>query len=147
MTSSNPEEAIRGIMASPHPTEGKCLHQGCGGPLTDIWAEFMETAAEKAAVSLGQADFTCPYCSRPLRFDPLTNRVVLPHGGGPLRYHYGAAVKRAAYENTSIFGLMRDKGMLKAGKPAFLDYLVKDRETPLRDAEGEAVHSEKETGT
>jgi hypothetical protein len=42
---------------------------------------------------------------------------------------------------------MRDKGMLKAGKPAFLDYLFKDRETPLRDAEGESVHSEKETGT
>ena len=147
MASSSREGFVRGIMASPHPTEGKCLHAGCGGPLTDIWAEFLESTAEKAAVSLGQADFTCPYYSRPLHFDPGTNRVVPPQGGEPLWYHYGAAVKRAAYENTSIFGLMRDKGMLHAGKPAFLDYVFKDRQTPLSDAEGETVHTEQETPT
>jgi hypothetical protein len=61
-------------MPSPHPTEGKCLHQGCGGPLTDIWAEFLENATEKAAMSLGKVDFTCPYCNSPLHFDPGTNR-------------------------------------------------------------------------
>ncbi len=61
MTASRREEIVRGIMASPHPTEGICLHSGCGGPLTDIWAEFLEHAAEKAAVSLGTADFTCPH--------------------------------------------------------------------------------------
>jgi hypothetical protein len=147
MTSSSREGIVRGFMASPHPTEGKCLHPGCGGPLTDIWAEFLENAPEKAAVSLGQADFTCPYCNRPLRFDPGTNRVVPPQGGEPLRYHYGAAVKRAAYENTSIFGLMRDKGMLHAGQPAFHDYLFKDRQAPLTEAEGEMIHTEPETST
>ena len=42
---------------------------------------------------------------------------------------------------------MSDKGMLNAGKPAFLDYVFKDRETPLSEAEGETVHTEKETGT
>jgi hypothetical protein len=36
----------------------------------------MENAAEKAAVSLGQADFTCPSCNQSLRFDPRTNRVA-----------------------------------------------------------------------
>ncbi len=56
-------------------------------------------------------------------------------------------MKRAGLENNSIFGLMRDKGMLKAGKPAFLDYLFKDRQTPLTDAEGEKVHTEKEIST
>jgi len=56
-------------------------------------------------------------------------------------------MQRAAYENTSIFGLMRDKGMLKEGKPAFFDYLFKDRDVPLTFAEGEAVHREKESGT
>jgi hypothetical protein len=102
---------------------------------------------EKARVSLGQADFTCPYCHRPLRFDPTTNRVVPPQGGEPLRYHYGAAVRRAAFEKTSVFGLMRDKQMLHAGKPAFLDYLFKDRDTPLSAAEGDTIHADEENGT
>jgi hypothetical protein len=104
----------------------------------------METPAEKAAVSLGKADFTCPYCSRPLRFDERSNRVVPSQGGEPARYHYGAAVKRAAYENTSIFGLMRDKGMVKAERPAFLGYVFKDRDSPLTEAEGETPHTDKE---
>jgi hypothetical protein len=147
MTSSSRERPLRGIMASPHPTEGKCLYQDCGGPLTDIWAEFLENATEKAAVSLGQADFTCPYCGRALHFDPGTNRIVPPQGGTPLRYHYGAAVKRAAFENTSIFGLMRDKEILYLGKPAFLGYVFKDRQTPLDDVEGETVHTDQETST
>ena len=147
MTSSSGEGSIRGIMASPHPTEGKCLHEDCGRPLTDIWAEFLELAAEKAAVSLGRADFTCPYCNRPLRFDPGTNRIVQPQGAAPLRYHYGAAVKRAAYEKTSIFGLMRDKGMLYLGKPAFLGYVFRDRQAPLTEAEGEAIHTDEETSS
>jgi hypothetical protein len=136
---------MRGIMASPHPTEGKCLHHDCRGPLTDIWAEFLELATEKAAVSLGQEDFTCPYCDRPLRFNPEINRIVAPQGSTPLRYHYGAAAVRAAYENTSIFGLMRDKGMVHQGKPAFLGYRFKDRLAPLSHEEGEAVHSDQET--
>ena len=134
-------------MASPHPTEGKCLHEDCGGPLTDIWAEFLQETAEKAALGLGKADFTCPYCSRPLRFDPGTNRVVAAQSGTPLRYHYGAAVKRAACENTSIFGLMRDKAMLKGETPAFLGYVFKDRATPLTDWEGEFLHIEPEGST
>jgi hypothetical protein len=145
MASSSSEGAIRGMMASPHPTEGKCLNEECGGPITDIWAEFLEIAADKAAVSLGKADFTCPYCNFPLRFDPQTNRIVPAQGGEPLRYHHGAAIKRAAYENSSIFGLMRDKRMLNAGKPAFLNYVFKDRQAPLNEVEGETVYSQKET--
>ena len=129
---------------SPHPTDGRCVYEDCGGPITDIWAEFLEVQADKAAVSLGKADFTCPYCNGALRFDPVTNRVVLPQGTEPLRYHYGAAVKRAAFENTSIFGLMRDKAMVKAGRPAFLDYVFKDRTTPLTEAEGEELHTGQE---
>jgi hypothetical protein len=123
-------------MPSPHPTEGRCLYRSCGGPLTDIWAELLESAAEQAAVSLGKADFTCPYCNRPLHFDPGTNRVVQPQGGEPLRYHYGAAMTRAAYENTSIFGLMRDKGMLNAGKPAFLVLLCHFSPLPVLGERG-----------
>src|SRR5438552_980750 len=69
MTAPSGKDLLRGFMASPHPTEGKCFHPDCGGPITDIWCEFLEQAAEKAAVSLGQADFTCPYCHRSLRFD------------------------------------------------------------------------------
>jgi hypothetical protein len=107
----------------------------------------MDTVADKAAVSLGTADFTCPYCDRPLRFDPVTNRVVEPQGGELLRYHYAAAVKRASYENSSIFGLMRDKAMLHLGQPAFLGYVFKDRDTPLSLAEGEEIHIQKEQGT
>jgi hypothetical protein len=141
MTASG-EGSIRGFMASPHPTEGKCLYLDCGGPLTDIWAEFLELPAEKAAVSLGQADFTCPYCDRALRFDPATNRIVPARGAVPLRYHHGAAMRRAAFENTSIFGLMRDKGMLHHGQPAFLGYTFKDRQPPLSAAEGEVVHKD-----
>jgi len=128
-------------MLSPHPTEGKCLNESCGGPITDLWAEFLENASEKAAVSLGTADFTCPYCEFPLRFNPITNRIEASKGGEPLRYHYGAAVRRAAHENTSIFGLMRDKGMLRDSIPAFQNYVFKDRQTPLTDAEGEVVHT------
>ena len=56
-------------------------------------------------------------------------------------------MKRAAYENTSIFGLMRDKGMVKEGRPAFLDYIFKDRETPLGEAEGEMIHTGEDTST
>ena len=134
-------------MASPQPTEGRCLHKDCGGPLTDIWCEFLEGTAEKAAIGLGQADFTCPYCSQPLRFDPKTNRVVPAQSGPVLRYHFGAAVKRAASENTSIFGLMRDKAMLNGDMPAFLGYIFKDRDIPLAEWEGEMVHSDSENNT
>jgi hypothetical protein len=42
---------------------------------------------------------------------------------------------------------MRDKGMLKAGKLAFLDYLFKHRETPLTTADGETIHTDRETST
>src|SRR5437868_5250512 len=89
MTFSNSQGIIRGMMASPHPTEGRCFYEDCGGPITDIWAEFMETIAEKAAVSLGKADFTCPYCDRSLRFDPADRpgtrwgtATVSPRSGG-----------------------------------------------------------------
>jgi hypothetical protein len=129
-------------MASPHPTEGRCFYQDCGGAITDIWAEFLETHADNAAVSLGKADFTCPYCGRPLRFDARTNRIVAPGGGEPIRYHHEAAAQRAKYENTSIFDLMRAKGMVKAGIPAFLGYRFQDRHTPLTNAEGDTVHEE-----
>ena len=37
--------------------------------------------------------------------------------------------------------------MLKAGKPAFLDYLFKNRETPLTEAEGQTIHTDKEKST
>jgi hypothetical protein len=42
---------------------------------------------------------------------------------------------------------MRDKGMLRAGTSAFLDYVFKDRESPLTDAEGETIHIDRETST
>jgi hypothetical protein len=132
---------------SPHPTEGKCIHDKCGGPITDIWIEFLETQREKAAVGLGKADFTCPYCGQALRFDAQTNRIIPPQGGEMVKYHYGAALTRARHENTSIFELSRSKGMVKAGVPAFLGYTFKDRDIPLSVEEGETVHTEQENNS
>lgn len=131
-------------MASPHPTEGRCVHQECSGPIIDIWTEFLETREDKAAVSLGKADFTCPYCSRPFRFDARTNRIIRAQSAQPFRYHYQSAILRAACENTSIFGLMREKGMVRAGVPAFLGYEFKDRREPLTHDEGEVIHKQEE---
>jgi hypothetical protein len=128
---------------APHAVGGQCPHQHCGGTITDVWTEFMETPAEKAAAAMGKADFTCPHCSQPVRFDFRTQAILPPHGGEVLHYHYGSAVKRAAYENTSILGLMRDKAMVLAGKPAFFGYAFKDRSlTPLTEDEGEEIHED-----
>lgn len=109
-------------MASPHPTEGRCLYEDCGGPITDIWSEFLANPADRAAVSLGRADFTCPYCGRPLRFNAQTNRIEASGGGQSVAYQNAAAARRAAFEGASIFGLMRDKMMVLDGRPAFLGY-------------------------
>jgi hypothetical protein len=127
---------------APHTVDGQCTYQDCGGSIIDVWMEFLETSAEKAAAALGKADFTCPYCHRPVRFDFHTKDIVPSQGGEALRYHYGAAVKRAAFENTSIFGLMIGKGMVLGGRPAFLGYTFKDRPSPLTKEEGEEIHKD-----